>query len=1175
MLPPIQNPTYPTRLSPRSRFAAACLGWLLPLTFAFAGPDNTARAFRVPAGPASDALKQFAEQAQREILVPSDAVAAVRTQRVFGDYPPREALDRLLAGTRLRALETPDTGGFVIAPATTPPGTTVATASDATPSPIPMKTKSTLAALAGWFALGAATAIPAQTPSSAAATGAIEGRVLNSDSGEYLELVRLNVEGTALETFTDAAGRYRLSNVPAGPAQVRAFHTGSATQTLSVLVTSGSTTQHDISLGAPRRKPADDAAIKLDEFVVTTSKEMANASVAINTQRFAPNQMHVVTADEFGGAAESKVGEVLKSLPGVSMTLGGGGEPFQVSLDGVPAENVPVTVGGFSLASSGAGTVRSIGLHQIAINTISRIEVLNTPTPESSGASLAGSVNLVPLNAFERAKPFYSLSAIISMRDDERSLRRTPGPTREPTSKIRPGFEFTGIVPVNKRFGFTVSASASTIYRVQNLSQSTWRGTGAATTGPAANANFPDTTPDKPYLTDYSVRDGGAMVTAASFGATLDFQLSRNDQLSVSLQWAFSDFALTQRVMNFFVGRVAPGNFTPTSTRGFAGAGEIRINNTINGLGGNLYMPSFTYRHNGPLWQSEAGTGVSQSMRWRKDATNGNFFNSVARRQNLTVSYDDIFYLRPNKITVTDAAGAPVDPYKLDGYLLNTASTNAFLTMDRQQTAYANLRRSFFGAVPLTLKSGLDVRRQVRDTRNTNPTLTFVGQDRIPNNADDRAVAVLDRSYTARTAPYGFPSIEWTSNQALWDIYIANPGYFTENRAASYTQEVALSRHAEETVSAAFVRGDLKLLRGRLKLVGGVRAEQTNVNTEGRLVDPTRNFQRDGAGRVIVSGANRTPVPITTDALEAARLTNLERALHTEKEYLRWFPSVNASFNVNDNLIARAGYYWSVGRPDFNQYGGNVSLPNTENPPGPTNQIVLNNAGIKAWTARTTKVALEYYFEPVGLVAVSAFQRDFENLFGSTVVRATPGLLALYGLNPVTYGDYDVSTQSNITTPVKSTGVSLNYKQALNFLPEWARGVRVFGNVSAQRVTGDVTGSFTGYTPRLANWGVSLSRPKFTAKLNWNYTGLKRLGPVAAGRSIEANTYNWSSKRLVIDFNAEHFLTKRLTLFCSLSNLFDDPVDNKIYGPSTPDYARFRQRQNYGSLWTFGLKGLF
>jgi len=82
-----------------------------------------------------------------------------------------------------------------------------------------------------------------------------------------------------------------------------------------------------------------------------------------------------------------------------------------------------------------------------------------------------------------------------------------------------------------------------------------------------------------------------------------------------------------------------------------------------------------------------------------------------------------------------------------------------------------------------------------------------------------------------------------------------------------------------------------------------------------------------------------------------------------------------------------------------------------------------------------------------------------------------------------------------------------------------------------------------------------------------------RLGPVAAGRSIAPGTYNWSSKRVVADLNADYRLTARLTVFANLNNVFNDPVDNKVYGPATPAEARFRQRQNYGSLWTFGLRG--
>ena len=173
----------------------------------------------------------------------------------------------------------------------------------------------------------------------------------------------------------------------------------------------------------------------------------------------------------------------------------------------------------------------------------------------------------------------------------------------------------------------------------------------------------------------------------------------------------------------------------------------------------------------------------------------------------------------------------------------------------------------------------------------------------------------------------------------------------------------------------AYLRGDLSFFNRRLKFVGGLRGEQTNVKAEGPLTDTTRNYQRDASGRVILANGNPVLIVPTSDALGVSRRTFLDRGQKTNKEYLRLFPSLNASYTVRDNLVARGAYYQSIGRPDFNQYGGSVTLPNTENPPGPNNQISINNAGIKAWSARTTKLALEYYFEPVGLVSVSAFQR--------------------------------------------------------------------------------------------------------------------------------------------------------------------------------------------------------
>jgi hypothetical protein len=155
------------------------------------------------------------------------------------------------------------------------------------------------------------------------------------------------------------------------------------------------------------------------------------------------------------------------------------------------------------------------------------------------------------------------------------------------------------------------------------------------------------------------------------------------------------------------------------------------------------------------------------------------------------------------------------------------------------------------------------------------------------------------------------------------------------------------------------------------------------------------------------------------------------------------------------------------------------------------------------------------------------------------------------------------------------TGIDVNYKQALTFLPAWARGLQVFANASAQRALGDESNSLAGYTPRIANWGASLSRSKYNLRVKWNYRGRQRRAPVAAGRSLEPGTYNWGSKRLLVDVSGEYFLQKRATLFFNLNNVLDDPADAEIAGPGTPPYAQFNTRTVYGSLWTFGLRSTF
>ncbi len=1025
-----------------------------------------------------------------------------------------------------------------------------------------------LASVLVW--LGGSLSLPAQP-----ATGTVEGRITNPSTGSVVERARVTLVGTALEAFTDADGYYRLSRVPAGTSELRAFFTGFPVATASVTVAPGQTVQQSFQLAPMGGAAQSGATVKLEEFVVAASREMSGAALAINEQRFAPNMKTVVATDEFGDIAEGNVGEFLKFLPGVNIDYAGG-NARDISLNGVPADYVPVTIDGFSLASAvgggGGGTSRSVGLDQVSINNLSRIEVSFSPTPDSQGNALAGSVNMIPRSSFERTRPLFNFSTYVMMRDNAKNWSKTPAP-RHPTRKIHPGADFSYLAPVNKKFGFTLSAGFNRQYSGEPRIQNNWRGAQSGTNGNA----FPHTTFDQPYLSLITVRNSGKDTKRSSFGATLDYRLSRDDRISFSFQYSTFDVLINHNTLTFDVGRVAPGNFTTTRTQGSAGAGSIQVQTDGADRTNWTYMPSLIWRHNGRNWKMDAGLGYSRSSNRQRNLSSGFFSTTTAGRTGVTVGFDDIFYLRPNVITVSDAAGRPVDPYSLDSYVVTAATGNTRSTDDTKRTAYGNIRRDLDWQLPVTLRAGVDFRQAMRDQRFGTPNYTYVGADRVASTTptatgDDRASPFIDPSFSSRVAPYGYPKIEGISSEKLHEDYVANPGHFTLNENGLYRSEVNNSKVAEELVSAAYFRADLQFLDNRLKLVTGLRAEQTNIEAEGPLTDPSRNVQRDAQGRPI-PGPDGRPLPIATGALAVSQLTFVERAARTEKEYLRWFPSINLSYNVRENLIARVAYSTAVGRPNFNQYAGGVSLPDPETPQ-PSDQITVSNVAIKPWSARTFNARLEYYFERIGQVSVGAFRRDFENFFGNTVLPASPEFLELYSLDPNVYGDYPIVTQHNIESTVRMQGINVAYKQALTFLPHWARGVQVFANGSAQRLLGPATSNFPGFIPKTASWGVSLNRSKYGLRANWNYRGHQRRN-ASTGNSIEPGTFTYWSKRLYLDLNAEYNLSKHFALYAALRNVLDSPDDVQVYGPSTPEHAQFRQRIEFGSLWTFGIKGTF
>jgi TonB-dependent receptor len=1126
----------------RSRCYARPLLLILFLTqllgFAFAS-TTTRKTYDIPPGDAATTLRQFVDQSGEEVVYLVNAVRGSTTTAVHGTYTPREALDCLLANTPFAVEQDPQSGALsvrrdVAAPnhvATDPAG---ATASDATDKP-----------------------------------GGIEGRVFDPSSGRYLNNAQVVVEAQKIRTVTDEYGRYKLSGVHSGSAAIKVFYTGLPAITQVVTVTPGQIVRADFNLAA-NGEGAGNATVKLDAFVVEAARDMTASDLAVNEQRFASSIKSVVSTDSFGDIAAGNVGEFVKFMPGVTVNRNGP-DGRSISIGGVPSSSTPIMIDGNAVASaSSSNPARVVELEQISITNMSRVEVSRSQNPDSPATAIGGSVNLVSKSAFERARPEYLVKAYGAFRGGEFGLRRTPGPLGGTSYPVHPNFEVSAVVPLSANLGFSFSGLASEVVTNSTAASQDWVPNGVAT-----SANFPVTTADKPYLARFRLADNPVKSIRQSMGFTADYRVTPNDVLSVGLQYSFFHASWWGRTFTFDVGRVA--SFGPDFTQGVAGAGFTSIGYGGRDKAGTTFMPSFRYRHTGSLWKFELGGAYSQASNHYRDLDQGFFQGASAFLRNVTIRFNKPGYLRPESISVTDASGAAVDPYLLQNYNLESGSTNQYDSSDKIRSLNGHVRRDFDWPLRFTAKVGLDYRSQQRDMKRPVRAFTYVGPDGIASTADNNAAQWFDPNYSRRSLALGFPQLQWMDLGAITKTYKTNPNYFTDTEAQEvnyYRSLVTTNQGITEEIIAPYLRLDAHPFTDRLTITGGVRYERTSDKGEGGLVDPSLIYQRDANGQIVLNSFGKPIAIAPLSSLAGTKLAYIERGAHTTKTYGEFFPSVNLSYNILPNLVARLSYAQSIARPDFNNILPSANIPD---PASSSRLITITNPNLKPWKADSYGASLEYYFqEPIsGVASARVFQRDLKDFWGTKLIPATDDILAAYGLDPSVYGaalGYSFSTKSN-TGDAKVSGMEFDYRQNLTFLPRWAQGFTIFGNATLQHLEGSTTADFSEFISKTINYGLSFSRSRVTLRINVNLQGLQR--GIAANSSAEPGTFLYLLPRRSADVTAEFRLTRNFSIFASGRNVNNAYDDNAYYGPSTPGYARLAIHADYRAYWNVGFKGRF
>ncbi len=211
----------------------------------------------------------------------------------------------------------------------------------------------------------------------AAQQGEVIGRVTDKTSGQALATAQVSVVGTTIRALTGQDGRYRMVNVPAGPATLRVSYIGYATTTQQVTVPASGSAQADFAIAQ--------AAVGLEAIVVT-----ATGDQAVREQGTAAHNVDL--RDRTSQAAVSNLSDALNStVPGVVVQSSGGttGTGTRVRIRGsnsVSLSNDPVLIvdgirveNGSNSTSIGVGGQQPSRLNDISPQDLEAVQVNSGP----------------------------------------------------------------------------------------------------------------------------------------------------------------------------------------------------------------------------------------------------------------------------------------------------------------------------------------------------------------------------------------------------------------------------------------------------------------------------------------------------------------------------------------------------------------------------------------------------------------------------------------------------------------------------------------------------------------------------------------------------------------------------------------------------------------------------
>ncbi len=1033
--------------------------------------------------------------------------------------------------------------------------------------------------------LAAALSAQAQT------TGSIQGRVFNPATKEYVKNAEVRLEDSRQITYTERDGSFRFDNVPAGPAAVSISYTGYSPVKDTFTVSAGQPAVREINITSTAAPSAEtNGVVQMQAFTVASERE--GNSKAVMAQRRDMNIVTSVSSDIFGDVTDGNVGEFLKYLPGVDLDYVEA-EARGPRLGGMDSQYVGVSFDGMRSASAdalrgGGAAGRATSFEGFSITAIDSIEINRTSSPENDADSPAGTVNMKTKRAFERKGRRFDFNYSVNFNGEEFTLNKTPGLRDHPGEsgyKWKPNYSLGYSESFfNNRLGVLLSYSHADSYTEQQRTTMDYN-------------RSPQATDSRPLvIRQIDIGDGPKFIDKDALLLTVDWKVTPRLVLSLNMIYSYYEGECWNR--NFtFVG--ANSNANIANGRGtIGGDGLLTVVApartatanvaTVNNAGGDFvklvynrqYVPRFEYTVGGlivdgafgfskslnnyeglerGLAASEGGSVIGgwtatrpndQSWEWKVRQDSGADWNNLRNWSSTDVSTGGTRANNEGRLWITEKW---------------TGNLNAKYVIP------------FLQQFPTSVKLGGKWDEETRDNRTTtagnNWSYIGPGGNTVVLNATTKVFQNATFGNWANVGPQfvsGLPfdtgttnslsTVSITSNtdpmprvsrSAVADLFNARPELFVDTVTPTnfWTANYANTRHIRQTVNAGYTQFDTRAT-SKLQFRFGVRGEQTK--NAFREFDPLTRAQLIAAGY--------TADPVATNNGRANTIAGLRYQYESQpkvtrrSDYVDWFPSAVAKYQILSNLEWQAGVNKSISRPNLDDLTG---LWNTNE----ANQTVTTaNPSLRPEYHTVVQTRLAYYFgnQSPGQISVAFIQDEGKNFTLTRTFTAQE-----FGVDDPDYAAYLFTSKSNDPAPQKYRNFDFNYTQTLGFLPSpYLKGIGVGATYSRS------------YANQPRNY---LAPHRATASLSYNYKRFNgRVGAIWIDeRRVDSVDYRYWGAMTKLDISA----TLRLTKYASIYVQARNPTNQKdLYYETYPGDSKrkvLRLMEEYGDNWVFGIKGQF